>query len=132
MNISNIHKILVYVVWGLLTHIYGWSSLFLKLKLNCSLIMMNSQFVWWVSGTMINLDRLTYLFNLLLYMTFLSQFRNLITHLYDTTVHIQKDDLVNEKSVQGVLGSIFCVKKIILLPFTLELFLSSFHSLREM
>lgn len=81
---------------------------------------------------MINLDRLTYLFNLLLYMTFLSQFRNLITHLYDTTVHIQKDDLVNEKSVQGVLGSIFCVKKIILLPFTLELFLSSFHSLREM
>lgn len=58
---------------------------------------------------MINLDGLIYSIYLLI--TSLNQFRNLITHLYDTTFHIQKDDLVIEKNVQGVLGSIFCVKK---------------------
>lgn len=109
MNISNIHKILVYLVWGLLAHIYGWSSLFLKLKLNCSLIMMNGQFMWWVSGTMINLYRLIYLFNLLYDLFKPIPKLNYASVWYHLSY--SKRRFGNWKNVQGVLGSIFCVKK---------------------
>lgn len=130
MNISNIHKILVYLVWGLLAHIYGWSSLFLKLKLNCSLIMMNGQFMWWVSGTMINLYRLIYLFNLLY-----DLFKPILKLNYASVWHhrsYSKRWFGKWKKYTRSFGKHFLCKKIILLPFTLELFLSSFHSLREM
>lgn len=129
------------VVWGILNHINGWSSLFSKGKLNCNLIMMNGKFVWWVSGTMINLDGLTYSIYLLYYL-----FKPIPKLNYASVwnhLSYSKRRFGNWKNVQGVLGSIFCVKKYfaILDPRVVSLvrrvvlvphIYSSLHALREM
>lgn len=103
--------------------------------------MMNGKFVCWVSGTMINLDGLTYSIYLLYYLFKPIPKLNYASVWYHLSY--SKRRFGNWKNVQGVLGSIFCVKKYfaILDPRVVSLvrrvvlvphIYSSLHVLREM